>query len=112
MSANGWRRISSITSSRCLTPIAVDPAHPFPFIANFGFTLGLELVREGSLKAMHALMPIPPQLDRFIRLPSKGEAKEPIRFIRLETVVGDLRLAPVPRLPGQEPGRVPGAARQ
>ena len=70
-----------------LTPIAVDPAHPFPFIPNFGFTLGLELVREGSLKAMHALMPIPPQLDRFIRLPSKGEAKEPIRFIKLETVV-------------------------
>ena len=71
-----------------LTPIAVDPAHPFPFIPNFGFTLGLELVREGSLRAMHALMPIPPQLVRFIRLPSKGEAKEPIRFIRLETVVG------------------------
>ena len=74
-----------------LTPIAVDPAHPFPFIPNFGFTLGLELVREGSLRAMHALMPIPPQLARFIRLPGKGEggdAKEPIRFIRLETVVG------------------------
>jgi polyphosphate kinase len=74
-----------------LTPIAVDPAHPFPFIPNFGFTLGLELVREGSLRAMHALMPIPPQLDRFIRLPGKGDGgdgKEPIRFIRLETVVG------------------------
>jgi polyphosphate kinase len=70
-----------------LTPIAVDPAHPFPFIPNFGFTLGLELVREGSLRAMHALMPIPPQLARFIRLPSTSEA-EPIRFIRLETVVG------------------------
>ena len=70
-----------------LTPIAVDPAHPFPFIPNFGFTLGLELVREGSLKAMHALMPIPPQLNRFIRLPSKSETKEPISFIRLETVV-------------------------
>jgi polyphosphate kinase len=70
-----------------LTPIAVDPAHPFPFIPNFGFTLGLELVREGSLRTMHALMPIPPQLNRFIQLPSGG-ADGAIRFIRLETVVG------------------------
>ena len=71
-----------------LTPIAVDPAHPFPFIPNFGFTLGLELVREGSLRAMHALMPIPSQLSRFIRLPTEEDAKDLIRFIRLETVVG------------------------
>jgi polyphosphate kinase len=72
-----------------LTPIAVDPAHPFPFVPNFGFTLGLELVREGSLRAMHALLPIPPQLARFIRLPAEGvDANQAIRFIRLETVVG------------------------
>jgi polyphosphate kinase len=77
-----------------LTPIAVDPAHPFPFIPNFGITLGLELVREGSLRTMHALLPIPQQLDRFIRLPSEDGSKEPIRFIRLETVVGIF----VPRL--------------
>jgi polyphosphate kinase len=70
-----------------LTPIAVDPAHPFPFIPNFGFTLGLELVREGSLRTMHALLPIPSQLDRFIRLPSEEGSKD-IRFMRLETVVG------------------------
>ncbi len=70
-----------------LTPIAVDPAHPFPFIPNFGFTLGLELVREGSLRTMHALLPIPPQLDRFIRLPQPDQS-DGIRFIRLETLVG------------------------
>jgi len=71
-----------------LTPIAVDPAHPFPFIPNFGFTLGLELVREGSFRTMHALLPIPPQLDRFIRFPAGEGQRQPIRFIRLETVVG------------------------
>jgi polyphosphate kinase len=70
-----------------LTPIAVDPAHPFPFIPNFGFTLGLELVREGSLRTMHALMPIPSQLTRFIQLPL-GSSDGAIRFIRLESVVG------------------------
>jgi polyphosphate kinase len=91
-----------------LTPVAVDPAHPFPFIPNFGFTLGLELVREGSLRTMHALLPIPPQLDRFIRLPSKGEAKAPIRFIRLETVVGTFvsRLFPGYRVRSQGAFRV------
>jgi polyphosphate kinase len=70
-----------------LTPIAVDPAHPFPFIPNLGFTLGLELWREGSMKTMHALMPIPPQLRRLIRLPENAGGKSDIRFIRLETVV-------------------------
>jgi polyphosphate kinase len=91
-----------------LTPVAVDPAHPFPFIPNFGFTLGLELVREGSLRTMHALLPIPPQLDRFIRLPSKGETKAPIRFIRLETVVGTFvsRLFPGYRVRSQGAFRV------
>ena len=74
-----------------LTPIAVDPAHPFPFIPNLGFALGLELYREDdTARTMHALMPIPTQLDRFIRLPrrqSKAGGEHPIRFIRLESVV-------------------------
>ena len=74
-----------------LTPIAVDPMHPFPFIPNRGFTLGVELWREADNKTMHALLPIPTQVDRFIRLPNKegaGEGSSEIRFVRIETVIG------------------------
>jgi polyphosphate kinase len=74
-----------------LTPIAVDPAHPFPFIPSQGFTLGLELLHEGEEESMYALLPIPSQLDRFMRLPEEtetpGDEKPEIRFIRLESVV-------------------------
>jgi polyphosphate kinase len=75
-----------------LTPIAVDPAHPFPFIPTQGFSLGLELHREGDAENMYALMPIPGQLERFMRLPGgkrkdSGACQPEIRFIRLESVV-------------------------
>ena len=73
-----------------LTPIAVDPAHPFPFIPNLGFVLGVELAHERDAKTMHALLPIPAQLARFIRLPGgegAGEGASEIRFIRIETVI-------------------------
>lgn len=74
-----------------LTPIAVDPAHPFPFIPTQGFTLGLELHHKEGMEASHALMPIPSQLDRFMRLPTdkknNGSAPSEIRFIRLESVI-------------------------
>jgi polyphosphate kinase len=75
-----------------LTPIAVDPAHPFPFIQNRGLTLGLELRRERDGTTMHALLPIPGQLARFIRLPAEEQAHKggaaPIRFIRIESMIG------------------------
>ncbi len=74
-----------------LTPIAVDPAHPFPFIPNLGFVLGVELVHERDTKTMHALLPIPSQLARFIRLPGgegSGEGAGEIRFVKIETVIG------------------------
>ena len=70
-----------------LTPIAVDPAHSFPFIANRGMTLGLELAKSGAADhVIYALVPLPRQLTRFILLPEK-DGFEDIRFIRLETVV-------------------------
>jgi polyphosphate kinase len=71
-----------------LTPIAVDPAHPFPFIPNLGLSLALSLKQRNDT-SMRALVPLPPQSERFVRLPTpKGRAKvKAIRFIRLETVV-------------------------
>src|SRR3954471_24424858 len=69
-----------------LTPLAVDPAHPFPFIQNLALCMVLKLVREEDGGTMRALLPLPPQTDRFIRLPA-AEAGAPIRFVLLEDAI-------------------------
>jgi polyphosphate kinase len=68
-----------------LTPLAIDPAHPFPFIPNLGFVMAMRLTRRADGKALTALLPVPSQLQRFVRLPDRsGKA----RFIALENLIG------------------------
>ncbi len=65
-----------------LTPLAIDPAHPFPFIPNLGFALVLQLTRREDSEFLRALVPIPSQITRFVRLPSQT-----IRYLPLEDLL-------------------------
>ena len=67
-----------------LSPLAIDPAHPFPFIPNTGHTLALQLVRVRDKKPLQALLPVPGQIDRFIAVPCPHGQQ---RFLPLEELL-------------------------
>ncbi|MFK7879765.1 RNA degradosome polyphosphate kinase [Roseobacter sp.] len=67
-----------------LSPLAIDPAHPFPFIPNTGYALALQLERTSDKRPLQALLPIPAQIDRFVALPAKDGQS---RFLPLEELL-------------------------
>ncbi len=70
-----------------LTPLAIDPAHPFPFIPNMGLVMVLKLHRDEDHHVMDALIPLPGLIERFVRLPMQPDSPT-IRFVLLEDLVG------------------------
>ena len=67
-----------------LTPQAIDPAHPFPFIPSGGFSLVFTLRRARSKHTITELLMIPSMLPRFVALPRHGRD---IRFIAIEAAI-------------------------
>jgi polyphosphate kinase len=72
-----------------LTPLAIDPAHPFPHISNLSLNL-LVVIEDGGRKVM-ARVKVPTTIDRFMRLPEKaprdGEDRAEVRLVRVEEVI-------------------------
>jgi len=71
-----------------LTPQALDPAHPFPFMPNKGLAVMFDLVRESDDEPIRELVMLPAPMPRFLRIPG-----EMVRYVAVESLVK--RFAPL-----------------
>ncbi len=71
-----------------LTPLAIDPAHPFPHLHNksLNLILRIETIGQEPMRQLYAVLQVPSVLNRLVRLPGDPDGK--IRFALLETVIG------------------------
>jgi len=71
-----------------LTPLAIDPAHPFPHLHNksLNLILRIETIDQDPPRQLYAVLQVPSVLNRLVRLPSDDDGK--YRFVLLENVIG------------------------
>ncbi|CAB4619465.1 MAG: RNA degradosome polyphosphate kinase [Actinobacteria bacterium] len=71
-----------------LTPLAVDPAHPFPYISGLSLNLAVVLQNPGTEKEHFARVKVPPLLPRFVLIPNPDK-NEGVRYVPLEDIIGE-----------------------
>jgi polyphosphate kinase len=97
-----------------LTPLAVDPQHPFPFLSNLSLSLAVEAEDPVTLQRRFARVKVPESLDRLLAipadldLPQEGDTPPPCEFVSLEELIaGNLAdLFPGMNIIGHWPFRV------
>ncbi len=69
-----------------LMPLAVDPAHPFPYISGLSLNLAIRIRNARTGRQEFARLKVPPMLPRFVEVPGAGEIQ---RFLRLEELIAN-----------------------
>ncbi|MCV7054236.1 RNA degradosome polyphosphate kinase [Mycolicibacterium gilvum] len=70
-----------------LTPLAVDPAHPFPFVSGLSLNLAITVKHPDDGGQHFARIKVPDNVDRFVELPARGDSPGVVRFLPMEELI-------------------------